>query len=124
VSEELYERLQKATGEAREVIAELHGILKDIKEVKREAQKVVDEIMPKIMGHLDKSTEAGLSGYSKSILEAIDNATAAVYKRFDTLADTLLGEDKAAKRKGKPSLQEVTEARNIIDRFLGEPEGS
>src|SRR5262249_35450513 len=45
--------------------------------------------------------------YEAVMLDAVRKATELVYKRFDTLVDTLLGEDWKSRKEGKETLLEL-----------------
>jgi heme oxygenase len=97
--------LRAATREAHEVLKDLRRTVKEAMQfraaMEHAAQVSVDEQVKAVV-------EKGLDDYGRALKLAIDDATRLVYKRFDRLADILLGEDKATKRRGKPSLPELS----------------
>jgi predicted component of type VI protein secretion system len=112
-----YEKLVRVTGEARDVLRELRGTLKDIKDVRREVDGMIAEIHDIVKRELEVEVAAGLAGYAQSLLDAVDKATKKVYARFDTLTAILTDEDPKSKRKKIPSLQEALEARAVLEAF-------
>lgn len=103
----------------REVVREAHAAIKDMTRVLREMRDVRAEIeaaAAKAFGdHMQEQVAAGLAEYRASIDAAIESATTAVYARFDTIADLMLGESAAQRRKGETPLiehaQRIAEAR-------------
>lgn len=98
--------LKAATREAHVAAQELASVIREARkyqaELKTYATKAVgEEVRPVI--------DAGLEEFARSLKKAIDQATDAVYRRFDTLTAVLLGEDQQSKRRGEPSLQELAE---------------
>jgi hypothetical protein len=84
--------LRDATRLAHEVLADLkaeHRAIKvtlDVLRTEKEAwQREAQE-------HFKMIVKEGLDGWSKSLDKAIQDSTARVFKRFDTLADIMMGE--------------------------------
>jgi multidrug efflux pump subunit AcrB len=71
---------------------EMHEAIKDARQVKREMLDVVEALAPTIDRRIEDEVAAGLARYQESLNDAITKATAATYRRFDTLADIILGE--------------------------------
>lgn len=102
--------LRAATREAHETIQSLRSVIKEGREV---VALIEDAGRQTVEDRIDHQVAAGLARYGDSITTAIDNAQAAVDKRFDTLADILLGETKAERRKGE-TLTDL--AQRAVDR--------
>ena len=100
-TEEEIAALKQATREAHEARSDLQLVIKEAKKYFEEELKDKAETIIKMHVTL------GLQEYSRDIKTAIDKATQAVYNRFDKIVDTMLGEDKASKRQGRPSIPEL-----------------
>lgn len=102
-TEEEVERLRVATREA-------HEAMKDMKALMKEAREVMGEMLAAVGTDVDERIEAavadGLKELGTSIEKATDDATEAVYRRFDQITDILLGEG-SGRRKGEPSIPEL-----------------
>lgn len=99
----------------REATKRAHEVLKDLRQMVREAKDLV-QVIDKAAGvaveqRVQPAVDQGLEEFSEALKTAIDDGTEAVFKRFDTISDTLLGEDKASRRQGKPSIAELAERR-------------
>ncbi len=103
-SDEEIQALRDATREAHEVLKDLRHATRDAKAVfqiiEGAAQTAVDERVKPVV-------QSGLEAFAEELRKAVDDATERVFKRFDTIADYLLGEDKRSKRRGKPSIEDV-----------------
>lgn len=100
------EELKEATRRAHEAIKDLKLIIRETKEVGDEVRKLIhDEIHTRI----DKEVARGLGEYKSTISDAIEDATDRITKRFDYLAELLMGEDKKSKRKGLKAIPEYVE---------------
>jgi LPS O-antigen subunit length determinant protein (WzzB/FepE family) len=105
--------------ELREATRQAHEALKDLRLAVKEAVKLKDSIEQAAQVAMDEriapAVEKGLEEFRESLKKAIDTGTEAVFHRFDTVADTLLGEDRATRRQGKPSIPEMFAARKVLD---------
>jgi hypothetical protein len=102
------EALRTATREAHEAIRDLRTETKRAAAVAGEVAAVADvEVEQRIAA----AVAAGLEEYRATLDGAIKDATEAVFARFDTIRDTLLGETKRHRRRGEPSLPELIEDR-------------
>lgn len=97
-------RLKEATREAHEAMKDLNMMIQMAKATTKELNTAVSEALENGIG---KQVKEGLDQYAESLNAAIDGATQAVYKRFDQIADILLGEDKSSQRSGKPSIPDL-----------------
>jgi hypothetical protein len=88
----------------RLLIREAHEATKDLKAAVREATEARESLITMAAVTVEQginiAVEEGLKAYSESISTAIDDATDAVYERFDVIAATLLGESEKQKRRG------------------------
>lgn len=90
ILQEMYDKLGERLTEARTTLKDLHNARKEIEESYRDAvnniagahRKALKEVMPSYMEDLKKAVD-----------KACGIATERVYKRFDTLAAILMGED-------------------------------
>jgi hypothetical protein len=91
-------------------VRELHGLLQEAKEVKRQLHEEIDDGVAAVSELVDMAVAVQLERMGDSVEEAVREGTARVNKRFDTLADVLLGEDvKGRKRHGGLTLLEIAE---------------
>lgn len=97
----------------KEATREAHEAIKDLRQVIKEARQVDAHLAEKAYAALETGVAeivaAGLDEYKVTISKAIDTSTEAVFRRFDTIADLLMGEDKTTRRRGEPSLVELAE---------------
>lgn len=112
-ADEKIARLEKALAEANVVLA-------DLKSTVREAQGMTDEIRKMIEdGFEDKIADkvaSTLTEYQDSLDKAIEDAQAAVFKRFDELTNMLLGETKKVRGRGESMEMFV---KKVVDRRDG-----
>lgn len=100
------EALHEATRKA-------HEVLKDLRVATKEARKVLDEIPSIVDGRIALAVTEGLGEFRVALDRAIEDSTALVFKRFDTITDILTGEDRTSKRQGKLSVTELIERRKL-----------
>jgi hypothetical protein len=102
---------------------ELHEAIQEARAARRELQTTWMAIDVTIAGTvetmIEKHVAKGLADYEDALKTAIENATEAVYKRFDKITDILLGEDKKQARRGDPTIEEL--ARQRGSRFVRRP---
>lgn len=103
----------------RLLVREAHEATQDLKATIREAQTTREQLMTMaavaITESVDVAVSEGLAAYSAAIAKAIEEATDAVYKRFDVIADTLLGETESQKRRGMvPMVDQAALVRKIV----------
>jgi septal ring factor EnvC (AmiA/AmiB activator) len=101
----------------RRVIREAHEALTDLRAERRELEASLKAIKREIIEGRDELianyVKAGLDRYEENLRRAIDDSTAAVQKRFDTLADILMGVDRKQRDRGATSLEEMI--RGVIE---------
>lgn len=90
--EELIQETNAATERLRETVREAHGVLRDLRKMKREmdayygkAEASVDEIL---RGHV----EAGIKQLTADVEKVTKNTSASIYKRFDKIMAVLMGD--------------------------------
>lgn len=81
----------------REAITEGRELLQDMKYQKRRFKNFLDEVRKEtsesVRERIDAQVKIGLDEYKATLEKATVDATKAVFKRFDTLADILMGTD-------------------------------
>jgi hypothetical protein len=93
--------------ELRELITEGHKLMKDLTRVLKEARATRDELPGEVVAKIDTAVKTGLDEYSTALTDAIDKATAKVFRRFDQLAAICLGEDPQSVRTGVPTVPDL-----------------
>jgi hypothetical protein len=101
------EALRAATREAHEAIKDLRSVLRDAEQTRTQLLATAEEVFT---ARIEAQVAAGLTEYRDTITAAIESATAAVYRRFDRVADLLLGESREAQRRGEPTLTDYAKA--------------
>ena len=94
--------LREATREAREAAKDLRAEVKAAREFRREFLAT-----PELDARLKELTEAALASYDAGIKKAVDDATQAVWNRFDTITMIALGEDPVSVREGKRTVPDL-----------------
>lgn len=100
-------KTETPAAEMRELIREGHGLLKDLRAERREIERLLNGIPAKVDARIEERVKAGLEALSETTRKTIDAATERVFARFDRLADTLTGTDKAQRRQGKRPLEQL-----------------
>lgn len=98
------ESLREATSEAR-------GVLKDMIAERKALQALIDRIPQLTDQAVNDRLKAEVAKLADATEAAMRHAVARVNQTFDELAAVLLGEDKASKRAGKASLNELIQIR-------------
>jgi hypothetical protein len=97
--------------ELRGLLTEGHGLVKDLTRLLREARQARDDLPAAITQaageKLGAAVDTGLAEYKGALGKAIENATDAVFKRFDTLTAICLGEDPKSVRTGVTSVPDL-----------------
>ena len=100
--------LDEKITELRELIREANGTLGDIRRERREAAIMMEKLGPdEVTRRIEEAVAAGLVSYDATLKVAIDEATQAVYDRFDLIAGICLGEDAISRKDGKPAIEEL-----------------
>ena len=94
--------LREATRSAREAAKDLRSEVKTAREFRREFLST-----PELDARLGELTAAALASYDEGIKKAIDDATQAVWNRFDTITMIALGEDPQSVREGKKTIPDL-----------------
>ena len=98
--------LRAAIREAHEAMQGLRDLIREWRALKAELEAASAQVFT---DRMEAAVQEGLDSYAESIGKAIDDATAAVDRRFDTIASIMLGEDPATVRKGLPSIKDYAE---------------
>lgn len=98
--------LRAAIREAHEAMQGLRDLLREVRALRDEVEETAGKVFT---SRMEEQVVAGLTAYRESIDKAIEDATAAVFNRFDTIADTMLGESKSQRRRGEIPLAEHAE---------------
>lgn len=102
--------------ELKEATREANEVLKDLRRAIKEGRKLVDDAAEAAISERMKPVvKEGLDEFGQALEKAIKVATDGVFARFDQIADMLLGEDKASKRKGLPSVPELIEQKRQLN---------
>ncbi|MET9088126.1 hypothetical protein ABZX77_40655 [Streptomyces sp. NPDC004237] len=98
-------------------IREAHGVLKDLRQAIKEARQEIPRLMAdKVSEQMQTRVAEGLDAYKGSLDEAIEQSTARVMERFDTLAAMLMGEDKSSRRRGETSIPDLFKTAAALQR--------
>lgn len=100
------EELRAATREAHEAMQGLRDVMRELRTLKGEVEEAAGRVFAERM---EEQVAAGLEHYHSRISQAIEDTTEAVDRRFQTIADILLGEEKSQKRKGMETIAELAE---------------
>jgi hypothetical protein len=99
--------------ELNALVREAHMAIKDLNTLLKKVEKATVDLEGRaqqaIDTSIDQAVERGLQEYNRSVMQAIENATQAVYARFDTIRDTLLGATKTMRRMGYSSIEDMAE---------------
>lgn len=86
----------------KETIREARGVLKDLIRERKELEKTIAKIVD---GRIEDEIEKGLKEFGRALLKAVKTSEAAIFKRFDNLTETLMGEDRQSRKKGNAPLE-------------------
>ena len=105
--------------ELRDLIRQTHEATRDLRAVLREAKAVRDSLPAAaekaVTEKFNAEVEAGLASFHDALGKAIEDATQAVFRRFDTIEKLLLGEDDKSVRAGKPSIPQMIETIAAVE---------
>src|SRR5215469_2413700 len=76
----------QALTQLRETIAEAHGITKDLRAAIKEAKDIHAKLPDTVNAEMSLVVSAKLDEMGVAVTKAIEEASLAVYKRFDTIA--------------------------------------
>lgn len=109
------EDLAAVRDQLRAEIREAREVLKDMRaEIKAARQEVQDarELVPMLTDELfSAEVKKQVARLGEATEQAMAQATARVFASFDRLHDTLMGQDAAARRSGKPPLPDLIATR-------------
>lgn len=100
--DEAYAKLGERLSEARSTLKDLRDARRELAALHHAAMNEITKAHTKSIDSINKACEAAikdvlpgeLKSLEESFMHACEVATTAVFKRFDTLADIMLGEDK------------------------------
>lgn len=101
-----------------EVIREGRALLKDMAAAEKRIKDLIASIPKSVEEAAAPLIVAELSRLSDATTEAIDRAQAGVEQRFDKLSSILLGETRAQRRRGEPTIPQ------LIEGLMGLPPGT
>ena len=111
-----------AAAEVRGAIREAHEVIKDLNAAIKRAEKVAEQIAEvaamSVSDRLDEAVAVGLASYRAAIDTAIENATEAVFKRFDTLGELLLSKPLMVAIEANNQQQAETAVQQLVARRL------
>jgi hypothetical protein len=96
------------------LVQEAHGVLRDLRLAIKEAKTLVAEEKTRTMDEYGEVVRQGLEEFQEALGIATEDATQAVYDRFDLIAAILLGKDWESQREGRAPLDELV--RRYIER--------
>lgn len=86
----------KETEDLKEVIRQAHEVLGDLRRTMKETRELIESYTAeKVEPELDSRVAAAVEEYGRGITRAIESAQNAVYDRFDTITNIMLGKGKA-----------------------------
>ena len=106
------EDLEQVRAQLQEEISEARGILKDL----RREIKTARELVPLLTDELFAAeVKKQVDQLAKVTDVAMRRSVEKVTKSFDGLADTLMGQDRTSRRKGKVPIPDLFKARAVLD---------
>jgi hypothetical protein len=82
------EDLRVATRAAHEAIQDLRAVMREAEQIKLE---VITAASMAVTEGLSLAIRSGMDTYQRAISEAMEEAVTGIHKRFDTIADQLVG---------------------------------
>jgi ABC-type transporter MlaC component len=104
---------QSPAEEMRGLVREAHGLLKDLRAERKAIEQLLNGIPAKVNKRIEDAVRVGLETLGKKTREAMDASVAKVFREFDRLEAAFTGTNPAARRAGKPPLEELI--RNHTD---------
>lgn len=105
--------MQEEMEELRDLVREAHGVLGDLRRTIREAREMQDDLDSQIAlgvgDRIESAVTIGLSGYTEEMKRHVDEASEAVYNRFDTISKILLERDDE-----RPGLEDLVLAWGML----------
>lgn len=106
------EDLQALRDELRAEIREARETLKDLRRETRDARTLVPLLTDELF---EAEVKKQVDALAKVTDQAMRASVEKVTNSFDELAATLMGEDRASRRKGKTPLPELFRAKAVLD---------
>jgi hypothetical protein len=105
---ELVELAGQRIIELREVLSQGNSLLNELRRVEKSiTTKLERDLDAEFAVRVNSIINEGLEEYQDSLKSAIKSASDSVYKRFDDMMNTLLGEDTHSKKKGEASIEDL-----------------
>lgn len=98
------ENLEAAEIRIKDLLTEARGMMKDLRAERRSLEEFIKN---SIREKIELEVTTGLDEYKGTLERAIKLAEEAMFKRFDTIMEVLLGEDKESRREGKEPIVDV-----------------
>jgi F0F1-type ATP synthase membrane subunit b/b' len=95
------ENLEEAEVRIKDLLIEARGMIKDLR---AERKNLEEFIKTSIREKIELEVAAGLDEYKGTLERAIKLAEESMFKRFDTIMEVLLGEDRESRKKGEEPL--------------------
>lgn len=106
------EKLEKSKQECRDLIAEAHGVLRDLKTEMKTAKELVKEL---VGGIVSEELAVQVDALGDRIGDAMERSVAKVNAEFDKLSDTYMGREKDDPR---PSIEDLMLTHDVIHFIL------
>ena len=98
--------LKAATREAHVAAQELASVIREARKLQADLKGFADIAVEEAMKPV---IDAKFAEFHQAMDEGIEMATKAVFDRFDTIRDALLGENQATRRRGLETIPELAE---------------
>ncbi len=98
--------------ELKESITLANQVLKDLKQERKRAEELIKDFVVKLEKDIGAELVKQLDELGKATQNAMDAATARVFRKFDELAAIMMGEDKHSK--DTPSIPELIRYRESL----------
>ena len=108
-------RFEQARDDLDTKIREAHAATKDARAALRDLAALIDRTLPERAGReIDQALAPKVKEALDTVLDGMRGTEERINRRFDTIADILLGESRDQRRAGKPTIEEL--ARAAADR--------
>ncbi|MFJ2178923.1 hypothetical protein ACIOHE_39275 [Streptomyces sp. NPDC087851] len=107
------EQLAETRDQLRAEIREARETLKDLRTEIKTARGLVPDLTAE---RISAEVQTQLARLADATTTAMDTAVDRINRQFDGLYDTLMGQDRASRRAGEPSIPDLIRARGPVDR--------
>ncbi len=104
--------LKDLTRKAHEAVQELKGVIREARQVRKE---LTDACEVEIRTRLEPVVKLHIRELTAATDKAIEATSDAIDKRFDTIVDIMLGEDKHSQRRGRLSIVQMVENKKAME---------